>query len=144
MDVVPSQVPHTYGSTYFLWIVSPVPRSIWPDKPIVRIGGILGHSVYGTRDSNGIPPGFVAEAYLNFGWLGIPLISLLFGAGIRQFYRIYGRASYKDCKKMMIYATLFAPIVFGGLSSDFTGFVTRSAQLLIPLLLALKLVAARK
>lgn len=143
MDVVPSEVPYTYGSTYFLWIISPIPRSVWPDKPVVRIGGLLGSAVYGTRDSNGIPPGFVGEAYLNFGWLGIPLVSLLFGAGIRQFYEKIGKHSYNDCRKMMFYAVLFAPIVFGGLSSDFTGFVTRSAQVLIPLLLALKLVGAR-
>lgn len=144
LDIVPSQVAHSYGSTYFLWLVAPIPRSIWPEKPIVRIGGVLGAKVYGTRDTNGIPPGFVGEAYYNFGWLGIPFVAFLFGAGIRWFYEAFGKRSYWNSKSLLLYSVLLIPVAFASISSDFTGFVSRTAQLIIPLLLAIKIVGVKK
>jgi len=136
MDIVPSEVPHTYGTTYLLWMITPIPRSIWPEKPIVRIGGVLGEQVFGTRETNGIPPGFVGEAYLNFGWLGIPLVALCFGVIFRKFFESYGRNCYSSPRSILIYSILFVPIVFSSLSSDFTGFISRSGQIIIPLIIA--------
>jgi len=136
MDIVPSEVSHTYGTTYLLWMITPIPRSIWPEKPIVRIGGVLGEQVFGTRETNGIPPGFVGEAYLNFGWLGIPLVALCFGVIFRKFFESYGRNCYSSPRSILIYSILFVPIVFSSLSSDFTGFISRSGQIIIPLIIA--------
>ena len=136
--------PHTYGSTYFLWLITPVPRAIWEEKPIVRIGGILGSTVFGTRESNGIPPGFVGEAYLNFGWFGIPLAASLFGVIIRRFYESYGRKAYSHSRSLLIYSLLFPVVAFASVSSDFTGFISRVVQILIPLVIAFWIIGLRK
>ena len=144
IDMVPSNVPHTYGSTYFLWLIAPVPRAIWEEKPVVRIGGVLGSTVFGTRESNGIPPGFVGEAYLNFGWFGIPLAAILFGAMVRRFYESYGRKAYSHSRSLLIYSLLFPIVAFASVSGDFTGFVSRAGQTLIPLVIAFWIIGLRK
>ena len=144
LDIVPSQEAHSYGATYLLWLVAPIPRSLWPEKPTVRIGGVLGAKVYGTRDTNGIPPGFVGEAYYNFGWLGIPFVAFLFGAGIRWFYESFGKRSYSNSRSLLFYSVLLIPVAFASISSDFTGFVSRTAQLMIPLLIAIKIIGIKR
>ena len=38
LEGVPSVMSYRYGQTYLLWMVAPMPRSIWSNKPAVRIG----------------------------------------------------------------------------------------------------------
>ena len=94
--------------------------------------------------SNGIPPGFVGEAYLNFGWFGIPLAAILFGAIVRRFYESYGRKAYSHSRSLLIYSLLFPIVAFASVSSDFTGFVSRAGQTLIPLVIAFWIIGLRK
>ena len=86
INAVPEKIDFQNGSTYGLWAIAPIPREIWPDKPIVRIGGIVGSVVYGTTERSGVPPGYIGEAFLNFGWWGVPFI----------FFTVWG-----DCKKIL-------------------------------------------
>ncbi len=72
-----------YGETFLLWLVTPVPRSVWPDKPIVQMYCLeVGADVYGQQLS-GIPPGLVAEMYWNFRLPGVIVGSFLFGWVLR-------------------------------------------------------------
>lgn len=80
LDTVPESVDYLYGKSLTLFLIAPIPRSIWPEKPVVRISTFVGEQIYNRPDRSGIPPGFIAEAYLNFGFPGI--ISLLFALGI--------------------------------------------------------------
>ena len=79
-----------YGETYLSVLVAPIPRSLWNDKP-VSIGAPLGlmnrYSYRGEFDPYlweqanyySLSPGFVGEAYANFGYTGVCLISVLLG-----------------------------------------------------------------
>ena len=79
-----------YGETYLSVLVAPIPRSLWNDKP-VGLGAPLGlmnrYSYRGKFDNYfweqanqfTLSPGFVGEAYANFGYAGVFLISLLLG-----------------------------------------------------------------
>jgi hypothetical protein len=55
-----------------------VPRLLWPDKPIIATGADLYTAATGNEGSS-IAPGVFAEAYWNFGWLGIPLLMVPLG-----------------------------------------------------------------
>jgi hypothetical protein len=55
-----------------------VPRALWPDKPIItQLGADLYFTVRG-RSGTSLGVGHFAEAYWNFGWLGIaPFMGVL-------------------------------------------------------------------
>lgn len=56
-----------------------VPRVIWPDKPVITaVGSDLYLAATGLEGSS-ISPGLFAEAYWNFGWVGLPLLMVPLG-----------------------------------------------------------------
>lgn len=82
INAVPEQLPYARGETILAWAVAPIPRSIWPDKPIISAGPTIGILVYGNQRS-GVPPGMIAESYWNFGVAGILVLPLLCGLFLR-------------------------------------------------------------
>jgi hypothetical protein len=76
---VPEELPLEYGRTILRWVLAPIPRSLWPDKPVIPPGPVVGHTLYGQRVA-GVPPSLVAELYWNFHWPGV--IIGAFGLGI--------------------------------------------------------------
>ena len=143
IDYVPQNYAHTYGATYGLWLIAPIPRAIWPDKPIVRIGGVLGAAVFGTNQRSGIPPGAVGEAYLNFGWLGIPFVLFILGGLLKVFYNTFGRDAYSNVNSAIIYSSAIVFVAFSGLSADFTGLMSNGLQRVLPLLFILALITRK-
>lgn len=85
----PGRWDYFLGETYFSVLVAPIPRSVWPDKP-VSLGAPLGLMVrYGVRDFDpdlwqlagmfSLSPSFVGEAYANGGFLSVTVASLILG-----------------------------------------------------------------
>lgn len=79
MQNVPYVIPYQDGGTIIRWAAAPIPRSLWPTKPIVNIGPLIGTVIYGTA-IGGVPPGFVGDWFLNFGVLGVLVGSIILGA----------------------------------------------------------------
>lgn len=81
---------YKFGSTYLNWMLAPVPRKFWPEKPAVSIGLTMRKEIMplssGSYES-GIPPSIFAEAYWNFGLLGILGIPILWGYMLDFYYR---------------------------------------------------------
>jgi hypothetical protein len=50
-----------------------IPRFVWPDKPLVLVGGELATLATGTV-GNSISAGYFAEVYWNLGWSGVLLL----------------------------------------------------------------------
>lgn len=76
------------GETLIGWMFILVPSSIMPNKPLfLDLGQWLGWNIYG-YEVNGIPPGFVAELYINFGYFGafagMAIAGILSGLGWRE------------------------------------------------------------
>ncbi len=82
-DQVPENVPFQYGRSYLNQVINPIPRYFWQGKPIWDAGILLAKAkgFYGTNGDVFMTnsPGFVGEAYLNFGVAG--LIAIPFAAG---------------------------------------------------------------
>lgn len=70
LNAVPDDLPFQGGKTIARWVLAPIPRSLWPDKPVIPPGPEIGRAVYDQRVA-GVPPAMVAEWYWNFGWPGI-------------------------------------------------------------------------
>jgi hypothetical protein len=81
----PDFIPYMEGETYAMLPSLLVPRFVDPDKPESQAGLNLlslryGLQSVGSSANTTIGWGLVAEAYANFGYLGILPIGLLFGA----------------------------------------------------------------
>lgn len=144
VEAVPDVLEYQQGSTYGLWLLMPIPRALWPEKPIVRIGGVVGPIVYYTREKGGTPPGFFAEAYLNFGWFGVGFMSVLLGLFGRFFYDRYGRSAYVNKRSALIYSSMYTILYFAALSSDFSGLMSRALTVLIPIMVFLFVIQKRR
>ncbi len=77
------QLEPANGTTYLSYLYAPIPRAIWPGKPSIAPGPIIGREIYGLRRS-GVPPGYYAEAYWNFGLLGLLIGSPILGWALRR------------------------------------------------------------
>lgn len=84
VQYTPSRAPYLEGETYLDIPAQFVPRFIWPDKPKVHVSTFRLSTYYGLQDerateSTTISFGYRAEAWANFGLIGMALIGLLFG-----------------------------------------------------------------
>ncbi|MEM6382820.1 MAG: O-antigen polymerase [Pseudomonadota bacterium] len=70
------------GLSFVGFIIAPIPRVLWNDKPSVRVGPFVAQQLFGFNSQAGVPPGAVGEFYLNFGLMGVVLGMMLFGAGL--------------------------------------------------------------
>jgi hypothetical protein len=77
------EVDFQYGYSYYVQLVNPIPRFLWPDKPTLDTGILMAYA-YGAVNSQGeawmtISPGLIGEMYLNLGLVGIFGISAFGG-----------------------------------------------------------------
>jgi hypothetical protein len=110
--------------------VALVPRVFWPEKPnVTRFGAELYNFFFGTRGvSSQLAPTYSAEAYWNYGGVGVLVISILIGLQLGWltrcwFYAVQGRGQG--------YLIIAFPAAYLGLNveawaaaSYFGGFVT--------------------
>jgi oligosaccharide repeat unit polymerase len=104
---VPDQVSYLWGLTYYTQLVNPIPRFLWPGKPVGDAGlllAIAGGEVnrrsgeaYLTRS-----PGLIGEMYWNFGIFGIVCLSAFGGYIVRGW----------DNMREQAYSTPFAFFVY--------------------------------
>ena len=78
------------GDTYRNALAVFIPRSIWPDKPIItEIARELSFAATGNWNSS-VAPGIAPESYWNGGWLGVILVGMVTGlvVGIWSVYSV--------------------------------------------------------
>ena len=77
LALVPNEVDFLNVSSYFGLLLSPIPRSIYPDKPVASLGQVAGEIFFGV--DYGIPTEPLGDAYWNFGIAGVIVIFIFFG-----------------------------------------------------------------
>jgi hypothetical protein len=95
VHAVPDDLPYAYGRTIATWFVTPIPRSLWPDRPHASSGVEIGEAIYGNGRVS-VPPGFVGELYWNFGIGGVLVGSLLLGCLMGELHRRFRRWPHGD------------------------------------------------
>jgi hypothetical protein len=141
---VPERIPLQYGRTLVTWAIAPVPRFLWPAKPAVGVGPLLGQQVYGTGLRGGVPPGFVAELYLNFHVAGVVLGMFALGIALRFLYESCRTELLAGNPNVVaLYAMVAQTASIHLLTTDFSKFVVELLTQALPLLLIVALIAAR-
>ncbi|HWN11866.1 MAG TPA: O-antigen polysaccharide polymerase Wzy [Pyrinomonadaceae bacterium] len=94
-SMTPSVVPYQYGKTYSFFLVSFIPRIIWPDKPTAGSANGFYAVTYGVTTEEGAKTttfgvSILGEAFMNFGWPGVILIMLVQGILIGAMQHSFG------------------------------------------------------
>ncbi len=83
---VPATSPWQWGYTYYVQAINPVPRFLWPSKPIEDAGlqlAVLQKAVVDGEPKLTIAPGLIGEMYWNYGLPGIAVLSAMLGMMLR-------------------------------------------------------------
>ena len=93
--MTPSVVPYQYGETYSYFVVSLIPRVLWPDKPVAGSANSFFGVNYGLQTEEGAKittfgVSILGEAYINFGWPGVALIMLFQGLILGVLQHMFG------------------------------------------------------
>lgn len=144
IDGIPDKLPYQFGESLVYWLTSPIPRTWWPDKPAISYGLIIGEKIYGKRDfddpGGGIPPGYVAEMYLNFGYAGIVLGMFLMGLIFKLFYDAYAKNRKASTYAMLVFVIVFVPLSLKLIGGDFSGVITKVIKGVVSIYIIMKLV----
>jgi hypothetical protein len=78
-QVYPAMLDYSHGREHLEILERPIPRSLWPDKPVGGYMNKLGIVTADTGFTLGISPSLFGSFYQEGGWLGIVLFSVLYG-----------------------------------------------------------------
>lgn len=105
------------GSSFYALFVAPIPRVLWPEKPVIRIGPYVAQEILEFNNRSGAPPSAIGEFYINFGWLGVIFGMAILGIfAARLLTLFYGRT---DAKLAMVRQVLFMLCLSNFMIGDF-------------------------
>ena len=137
MHQIPEEYDYLNGSSYLSVFIVPIPRALWPKKPVLRIGQFFGVELMERKTIFGVVPGVIGEAYMNFGKVGIAVILFIFGIFCKQIYARYtGKpvAPGSSIFSIGVYAILWI-LMLDIFVTDFTGNIVRLMRNILPFLL---------
>jgi hypothetical protein len=82
VNLTPEDIPYWGGTTFYRLLLVPVPRLIYPEKPVDLPGNVLGHQygmISGDDYTTSINLMQILELYGNFGPFGVVLGSIVIG-----------------------------------------------------------------
>lgn len=137
---VTSETEMLYGRTYLAALVLPIPRKIWPEKPLGG-GPYLKNIVKpGSYDLNkrkynsSLTTGILIESYLNFGFIGVIIFGFLYGRVSKKLtFALFYKTNKASVEVIMFfcYFLLFFVFSFG----EFLGAFTRVINYILPFLI---------
>lgn len=101
IEETPERIPHHWGSDILNIFYTPMPRSIWPDKP-KPVGLRLVNEFFPERKA-GIPPTLLGQLYLNFHLPGIMVGMLLLGIFCKTIY-VYFQLHKNNVAVVILYS----------------------------------------
>lgn len=146
VNAIPDKLPYEFGSTLVTWVVAPVPRTSWPDKPIILAGATIGQLVYETKDPSGsgagVPPGFIPELYWNCGVPGTIVGVFLLGGWLKFLYRSFEPYIRTNKAALVIYVTTMTSFSFYLMGGTLSGAIIQTLTQTIPLFAAVWFIRA--
>lgn len=138
--VVPERLDYTYGSTLVAFLWTPIPRSIWPDKPLALgyrwLAAFQSEFVLRQRVGGGNSAGIVSEGYLSGGVLGVigvaALMAVLLGSATR-YALLRARSSYRQ----IYFITFTTTLVYVSMGYDFSQGILDLAFRILPMVVAI-------
>jgi oligosaccharide repeat unit polymerase len=98
---------------------------VWPEKPLIQYGPIIGKYIYGL-DGSGVPPGIIAELYWNFAIVGLIIGSFVIGWFLRRIYEWFSPVTTENGNHILIYVAVAIPFSFVLISNGLSYAITNS------------------
>ncbi len=139
-SLTPAEIPHQRGATYTYFLITLIPRAIWPEKPKAGSANKFFGVNYGLTTEEGAERStfgvsLLAEGYINFGWVGVTLIMALQGAFLTLLQRLFGeRESGEGGRAVYVSFLVFFLNGIGSSAEMLFGNVIQSALLSCALL----------
>ncbi|MCB2076468.1 MAG: oligosaccharide repeat unit polymerase [Novosphingobium sp.] len=124
---------YMYGASYAAIPFSVIPRAVWPGKPKTALGQFVKRDLFNKRaEYLGWPPGFVAEAFINFGYIGILFIPFFIGIGTRAYYETFRPLLGVSFPITVVYVALLYRLAFSCIELNLAQGVVSALVILIP------------
>ena len=139
VDRTPTVVPYWSGASYLPLFTKPIPRLLWPGKPIEDIGNEFGHRYFLLDDADEITSinlPWIVEMFANFGALGLLVGMGVIGFGLAYLDRIFNVLKSNPIE-YVVGATLLLNLFYQ--ESSFSLMAGQALLLYIALRIALKI-----
>ncbi|MEK8088968.1 oligosaccharide repeat unit polymerase [Thermithiobacillus plumbiphilus] len=95
-----------WGSSYLAAPLQAVPRSIWPEKPLLP-NDELTHMLFPEYTNYTVDFSIFGEVYINFWWIGVLFVGSILGFLLVIMQRMYEHALAIKTPIAVVYVTLF-------------------------------------
>ncbi len=138
LERVPADMPHQYGATFLPALAKPIPRALWPQKPL-GAAAVYSRELFPDLLDQGFVAGVTAlgEWYLNFSWPGIVVGMFLMGVLASASHSLVRRTPGPG--SVLLYGALLVGLVLW-YRNEFNIGVTWFLYYLIPFVIGLWLV----
>ncbi|MFC7008607.1 oligosaccharide repeat unit polymerase [Halalkalicoccus sp. GCM10025322] len=138
LEMVPSEKGYYYGTFFGRVVTNMIPSAIWPEKPVMTVGSLLRRTIDPSA-SGGWPPGEMGIWYINFGFPGIAIGAIIYGAILRLLYEaLYTNRS--SPLVILLYSITLVHIIPIGLANNEISALLFDLILLSPLFVVIVLV----
>ena len=100
----PSEYSYMYGKTFLYTFLLFIPRSLWPSKPQNPVLDVTEYSLNAVARRAGAAVANIGEFYVNFGVVGVVLLSVLFGIVISKLKVLYEKPNEE---RLMVYSIMW-------------------------------------
>jgi len=144
MEAIPTVLDYQYGKTLVTILFAWIPRELWPSKPIAPMDAIIAMTIFGAEfyGGGGMPPGLIAEMYLNFWFIGIIIGCFAVGYLLKIIHMQFKAYS---CNRniVLLYVTSFMPLGGAFMGSGFTSSLISFLTCFLPLYIVLNIITKR-
>lgn len=142
----PKKIPYYYGKSYLILLATPIPRSIWKNKPPNVPGVEIAHNIYNynRKAYTGIPPGLIAEFYYNFSYPGIFLGMFIIGVFLKFIYSSFNLFLRDNKNAALIFATVIVNFNYYSFGNSLNVGITTVILDLIPIFIGILIISKYK
>ncbi len=114
-QVYPKRLDFAWGMEHLEILMRPIPRSLWPEKPLGGYMNKLGLTVNSGRGTLGISPSLFGSFYAEGGLIGIVFFSVLYGAIFAAIVRYSTKLHlFASILVRAIFCACLVPLLRGG------------------------------
>jgi len=141
VSAIPDNLDYQWGWTFTTIFLAWIPRDVWPEKPVTNADTLVGRAVFGANvfGAGAVPPGLIAEAYLNFSVPGVIICCLICGYVLKTVYT-YFENNYENRNIVLLYTTSFMTLGMWFLGSSVTSVLIGCLTSFLPLFAVLNVI----
>jgi hypothetical protein len=108
-QVFPALLPYSWGKEHLGILARPIPRSVWPNKPLGGYMNQLGFYDRGSGGTTGISPTLFGTFYQEGGVPGLMFLSMIYGFGLGRL--VSWAAALPPFASVLVRASVFAGLI---------------------------------